>query len=94
MLCHVALVRSDVSEECSSSIIRMTSCMLRLLVTADVVPSSQIFVTLMMEEICSSEMLVLTRATWWKLPEDGILHNHSRENLRSYKQLQYFGHVK
>jgi hypothetical protein len=29
----------------------------------------------MMEEICSSEMSVLTRATWRNIPENGILHD-------------------
>jgi hypothetical protein len=38
------------------------SSLVRLLVTANVVPSSQILVTLMKEEIRSSEYLVLTRA--------------------------------
>jgi hypothetical protein len=62
MICHVALVRTDVSEECFTSIIILCS-VLQMLVTANVVPSLPIFVTLMMEVICSSEMLVLTRAT-------------------------------
>jgi hypothetical protein len=31
-------------------------------------------------------MSVLTRATRRNTPEDGILHSHSRENLRSYKE--------
>jgi hypothetical protein len=30
------------------------------------------------------EELVLTRATWRNIKEDGILHDHRRENLKSY----------
>jgi hypothetical protein len=58
--------------------------MLRLLVTANVVPSSPILVTVMMEAIRSSEPSVLTRTTQRNLPEDGIRHSHCRENLKSY----------
>jgi hypothetical protein len=46
---------------------------LRLLVTANVVPSSMILVILMMEAIRSSETSVLTRATWRNISEDGVL---------------------
>jgi hypothetical protein len=45
-----------------------------LLVTADVVPSSPILVTLMMVALCPSKTSVLTKVTWLTIPKDGILH--------------------
>jgi hypothetical protein len=85
MLRRVALVRTDVSEENVTSIIRAKKiCKLRkaflcsvlqLLVTANVIPRSLILLTLMMEAIVSSDMFVLIRATWGRIQEDGILQN-------------------
>jgi hypothetical protein len=57
---------------------------LQLLLSDNVVPSSLIFFTLMMEAIRSSYTSVLKRVTLRNIPENGTLHSHRRENLRSY----------
>jgi hypothetical protein len=84
MLRRVALVRTEVSEELGACKVFLRRVR-RLLVTANVVLSSQILVTLMMEAISSFETSDLTRATWSNILQDGILHSHRRENLKSYK---------
>jgi hypothetical protein len=90
LLRRVAIVRTDVSEELSASIVRATrigelgttheetSNRRRLLVADCFVPCSQIFVTLLREAPGSSETSVLTRATRRNNPEDTILHAYSR----------------
>jgi hypothetical protein len=87
----VAFVRTDVSEELSASIIKVARIgelgtfaitskrsVRRLIVTAKVVPSSPILVTLMMEALNYSGTSVLTRATWRNVPQDDILQRSMR----------------
>jgi hypothetical protein len=64
MLLHVAFEITDVSEEPSASIIRMTRI------------SELDLVVLIMKALCPSEASVFTRATRRNIPEDGILQIH------------------
>jgi hypothetical protein len=58
--------------------------------TAQAVSSLVDFYTLKMEATCSSKTSVQTISTWGHIPEDGILHSHRYENLKSYKSICLF----
>jgi hypothetical protein len=99
MLLRVALVRTDVSERRSASVIRVTrigelgttlavtSSVRLLLVTANV-PSSSILVTLITEAVYCFETSVLYKCHTALISQKaGVnLHSHRREKLNSHKE--------
>jgi hypothetical protein len=88
MLLRVAVVRTDVSEELTTYNIRVTrvgeigttsrgsTFVLRLLVAANVVPSSPLPFNVMVEAMSSSETSVLTSFPQHHIREDVSLHFH------------------
>jgi hypothetical protein len=78
----VAPVRTYVSDEHSASVIIRS--LRQFLVTGEVVLSSPILVTLMIEVLRCSETSGLTRAIRRNVPEHSIFHSHRRVNLKSY----------
>jgi hypothetical protein len=98
MLHSVVLVRTEVSAEHIASIIRLKRIRelgTTLAVTSSLrtplrntmyyaAPISPIIVTLIMEALRFSETSILTRATLRNISEDGILHSHRREDLKSH----------
>jgi hypothetical protein len=44
----------------------------------------------MMKALSFSETSILTRATRSNIPEDGILHSHRLENLKSYDDVVHY----
>jgi hypothetical protein len=98
MLRHVAVIRTDDSEETMDSFLRIERIIerattleleflrsvLRLLVTANFVHSSLILFSLMMEAIHFCRTSVLTRAKRRHIPENAILQSHRPENRKPY----------
>jgi hypothetical protein len=77
MLCHVALVRTDISKEPIASIMKVTG--IGELETTLAVTSNQ---RMLWSKVISFSK---TRATWHNISEDSTLHSYRCENPKSYR---------
>jgi hypothetical protein len=81
----VRLQRADIGKYSYVNITTVVlCCVLQLLVTANIGPSSLMLSSLMMADTFL-QTSVLSMAKWCHFPEDGILHRHCRENLKCYE---------
>jgi hypothetical protein len=87
----MALVRTDISEERITFIIRVTRIGdLGITLAVNRNRRARKEILCFSVPLRSSETLVLTRATLRNIPEDSIPHSHRRENLKSYIKLTGF----
>jgi hypothetical protein len=84
MLRRVALVRTDVSEEPSASLIKVT----RIGELGTTQAATRKPKHAAKEALGSPETSAITIATRRNIPEDTILRSHHRENLKSYIGLE------
>jgi hypothetical protein len=85
MLRRVALVKTDVSEEPSASIIRVTrigEVGTTLALTSKPTTSANIISDIFPDRLKYAEIFIQYSSK--NIPEDGILFNHRRENLKYY----------
>jgi hypothetical protein len=99
-----SIVKTDILEERTASIFRVTKIVelgttllceyfrsvRRFVVTANVVPISQIWVTLIMKALRSSVTSVLIRVTRSNIPEDSILHSLRSQRIPLFKVIRFF----
>jgi hypothetical protein len=80
ILCHVALVRTDVSVELITSIIRVTSI-------------SELGTLAVTSNQSMLRRNTMSTATWCNIPEDGILQSHHCKNLKFYIEKSMFNKI-
>jgi hypothetical protein len=87
---RLALVRSDISEKSIACIIRVKTISEPVTVASvliQLVFIRSVLQLLLLLTLFLASTSVLTRATRRHVPQNGILHDHRRENLKSYTAL-------